>query len=174
LKPVKREDAWKMKRSRISSGLLVFRTRNDELEVLLVHPGGPFFQYRDDGIWSVPKGEAAKGEDLKQRARIEFEEEVGVRPPLKNWIKLGTIIQKGGKTVHAWAAEGDLPGDFKLKSNTFELEWPPRSGRMQAFPEVDRAFFFSIEIARQKIKSTQEPFLDRLIDSIRSRKPEQN
>jgi predicted NUDIX family NTP pyrophosphohydrolase len=163
-----------MKRSKISSGLLMFRIRNAQPEVLLVHPGGPFFRNRDDGIWSVPKGETAGGEDLKERARIEFEEEVGVAAPLKNWIELGTIIQKGGKTVHAWATKGDLPDDFKLKSNTFELEWPPRSGRIQAFPEVDRAAFFSIEIARRKIKSTQEPFLDRLIDSIRSRKPEQS
>src|SRR2546423_1811190 len=131
-----------MKRSNISSGLLMFRKGNGALEVLLVHPGGPFFRNKDAGAWTIPKGEAAEGEDLLTRAQTEFEEELGVAPH-GEWIDLGSVKQKGGKTVHAWAFEGDLPNDFVLKSNTFEVEWPPRSARMQTFPEVDRAEFFS-------------------------------
>jgi predicted NUDIX family NTP pyrophosphohydrolase len=144
-----------------SAGLLMFRRRGDAIEVLLAHPGGPFFARRDDGVWTVPKGEASPGEELLTRARIEFEEEIGITP-VGEWIPLGSIQQKGGKIVHAWAFEGD-PGDsFEAKSNTFEIEWPPRSGKQQKFPEVDRAAFFPEEIARRKIKSAQTPFLDRL------------
>ena len=139
----------------------MFRRKNGKLEVLLVHPGGPSFQRKDDAAWSIPKGEAAPGEDLLARAQIEFEEELGIRPQ-GNWIELGSIKQKGAKTVHAWAFEGDLPESFKLKSNTFEMEWPPRSGKLKEFPEVDRAEFFAEEIARQKINPAQTPFLDRL------------
>jgi len=150
-------------RSRISAGLLMFRRRNHEIEVLLVHPGGPFFVRKDDGAWTIPKGEAATGEDLLTRAQIEFEEEVGFRPEnVHRWIELGWIQQKGGKIVHAWAFEGDLPEPFECKSNLFELEWPPRSGKYQSFPEVDQACFFSDEGARRKLKATQLPFLDRL------------
>jgi predicted NUDIX family NTP pyrophosphohydrolase len=148
-------------RSRISAGLLMFRRRNNELEVLLAHPGGPFFARKDDGAWTIPKGEAAPGEDLLTRAQIEFEEELGI-PPHGNWIELGSIKQKGGKTVYAWSFEGDLPDSFKLKSNTFELEWPPRSGQLKQFPEIDRAEFFGEEVARRKINPAQIPFLDRL------------
>ena len=120
-------------RSRISAGLLMFRRRNDEIEVLLAHPGGPLFVRKDDGVWTIPKGEAAPGEDLLTRAQIEFEEEVGFRPEnVQQWIELGWIQQKGGKIVHAWAFEGDLPEPFECKSNLFELEWPPRSGKYQA------------------------------------------
>ena len=150
-------------RSRISAGLLMFRRRNDEIEVLLAHPGGPFFVHKDDGVWTIPKGEAAPGEDLLTRAQIEFEEELGF--PAQNveqWIELGWIQQKGGKIVHAWAFEGDLPESFECKSNLFEMEWPPRSGRRKKFPEVDQACFFSEELARRKIKPTQVPLLDRL------------
>jgi predicted NUDIX family NTP pyrophosphohydrolase len=139
----------------------MFRRKNNKLEVLLVHPGGPFFASKDDGAWTIPKGEAAPGEDLLGRAQIEFEEEVGIKPS-GNWIELGSIKQKGGKVVHAWAFEGDLPEPFKLKSNTFEMEWPPRSGKLKEFPEVDRAEFFTEEIARQKLNPAQAPFLDRL------------
>lgn len=156
-------------RSRISAGLLMFRRGNNHLEVLLAHPGGPFFARKDDGVWTIPKGEAAPGEDLLTRARIEFEEEVGFRPErVLDWIALGWIKQKGGKIVHAWAFEGDLPESFECKSNLFELEWPPRSGKRKMFPEVDRACFFSDEVARRKLKSTQVPFLDRLRDAIKS------
>jgi predicted NUDIX family NTP pyrophosphohydrolase len=139
----------------------MFRIKDNKLDVLLVHPGGPFFARKDDGVWTIPKGEIAPGEDLLKRAQIEFEEELGIRPH-GNWIDLGSIKQKGGKTVHAWAFEGDLPDSFKLKSNTFELEWPPRSGKLKQFPEIDRAEFFPEEIARQKINPAQIPFLDRL------------
>jgi predicted NUDIX family NTP pyrophosphohydrolase len=141
----------------------MFRSKNDQLEVLLAHPGGPFHVHKDDGVWTIPKGEAAPGEDLLTRAQIEFEEEVGI-PPQKvgDWIELGSIIQKGGKTVHGWAFEGDLPNSFKLKSNTFKIEWPPRSGKLKEFPEVDRAEFFGDEVARRKIKPAQIPLLDRL------------
>jgi predicted NUDIX family NTP pyrophosphohydrolase len=153
----------KSSRSRISAGLLMFRRKKNKLEVLLAHPGGPFHVHKDDGAWTIPKGEAAPGEDLLTRAQIEFEEEVGCRPGnVQHWIELGWIKQKGGKIVHAWAFEGDLPELFECKSNLFELEWPPRSGKYQQFPEVDQACFFSDEIARRKLKTTQVPFLDRL------------
>jgi predicted NUDIX family NTP pyrophosphohydrolase len=157
----------KAKRSRISAGLLMFRRKHHQLEVLLAHPGGPFFIHKDDGVWTIPKGEAAPGEDLLIRAQIEFEEEIGFRPKAgSDWIRLGWIRQKGGKIVHAWAFEGDLPEPFELKSNSFELEWPPGSGNRKTFPEVDQASFFPESIARRKIKATQEPFLDRLQSAL--------
>src|SRR2546426_1638355 len=153
----------KSKRSRISAGLLMFRRRKNKLEVLLAHPGGPFHVHKDDGAWTIPKGEAAPGEDLLTRAQIEFEEEVGFRPKtLRGWIELGSIKQKGGKIVHGWAFEGDLPESFEVKSNLFEMEWPPRSGKLKEFPEIDRAEIFTEDIARQKMKPAQIPFLDRL------------
>jgi len=139
----------------------MFRSKNDEMEMLLAHPGGPFFARKDERVWTIPKGEAAPDEDLLTRAQIEFEEEIGIRPH-GNWIELGSIKQKGGKIVHAWAFEGDLPNSFKLKSNTFEMEWPPGSGKLKEFPEIDRAEFFRDEVARRKIKPTQVPFFDRL------------
>src|SRR5881275_1972482 len=154
-------------RSRISAGLLMFRRRDDKIKVLLAHPGGPLFVSKDDGVWTIPKGEAAPGEDLLTRAQIEFEEEVGFRPKsVRDYIELGSIIQKGGKTVHGWAFEGDLPEAFQCKSNLFEMEWPPHSGKRKQFPEVDRAEFFTEAFARQKIKPTQIPFLDRLRAAI--------
>ena len=139
----------------------MFRRRNNQLEVLLVHPGGPFFARKDDGAWTIPKGEAAPGEDLLTRAQIEFEEELGLKPQ-GEWIQLGSIKQKGGKTVYAWAFEGDLPETFQLRSNTFEMEWPPHSGKLKEFPEIDRAEFFAEEVAGRKINSAQVAFLDRL------------
>jgi predicted NUDIX family NTP pyrophosphohydrolase len=154
----------KQKRSRVSAGLLIFR-RNDTIQVLLAHPGGPFFARKDDGVWTIPKGEAGLGEDLLTRARIEVEEEIGIKPS-GDLIPLGSIKQKGGKTVHAWAVEGDLPAQFELKSNLFEIEYPPRSGKYKQFPEIDRAEFFAEEIARQKINPAQIPFLDRLREAL--------
>jgi predicted NUDIX family NTP pyrophosphohydrolase len=146
----------------------MFRRRGNELEVLLAHPGGPFFTRKDDGAWTIPKGEAAPGEDLLTRAQIEFEEEVGFRPEsFRGWIELGSIIQKGGKIVHAWAFEGDLPEPFECRSNLFELEWPARSGKYQKFPEVDQVCFFSEEVARRKLKQAQVPLLDRLRAAIK-------
>jgi len=140
---------------------MMFRQTNNTLEVLLVHPGGPLWANKDEGAWSIPKGEAAPGEDLLTRARTEFAEELGIRAE-GDYIPLGSIKQKGGKTVHAWAFEGDLPEAFQLKCNTFEIEWPPHSGKMRAFPEVDRAEFFPLEMARQKINPAQIALLDRL------------
>jgi predicted NUDIX family NTP pyrophosphohydrolase len=156
-----------MTRSRTSAGLLMFRKSPKGLEVLLAHPGGPFFRNKDEGVWTVPKGEAAESEELLARARIEFEEELGIAAPAAaNWIELGSVKQKGGKVVYAWAFEGDCPTDFVAVSNTFDLEWPPRSGRMQQFPEIDRAEFFSLEEARRKIKEAQIAFLDRLVEAL--------
>jgi predicted NUDIX family NTP pyrophosphohydrolase len=143
----------------------MFRRKADALEVLLVHPGGPFFARKDEGAWTIPKGETVPGEDLLARAQIEFEEEVGLRPR-GTWIELGSITQRGGKTVHAWAFEGDLPESFKVKSNTFEIEWPPRSGKLKQFPEIDRAEFFGEEVARRKMNPAQVPFLDRLLAAL--------
>lgn len=148
----------------------MFRKGGDELEVLLVHPGGPYFQNRDDGAWTIPKGEATEGEDLRHRARIEFEEELGISATREDWIELGSIKQKGGKTVHAWAFAGNLQPTFEIASNTFEIEWPPRSGKVQRFPEVDRASFFPVGEARKKINVAQTVFLDRLIEQLDSRR----
>jgi predicted NUDIX family NTP pyrophosphohydrolase len=147
--------------TKISAGLLMFRRRGSEIEVLLAHPGGPFFKNKDEGAWTIPKGVAEPDEDLLQRARVEFEEELGIPPPGKA-VPLGSVRQKGGKTVHAWTVEGDLPVKFVARSNTFELEWPPRSGKIQEFPEVDDARFFGIEEAERKINPAQKDFLDRL------------
>ena len=146
----------------------MFRRNGEELEVLLVHPGGPYFRNKDDGAWTIPKGEAAEGEDWRARARIEFAEELGITPSRERWIDLGSVKQKGGKTVHAWAFAGDLEPNFKLASNTFEIEWPPRSGKRQPFPEVDQAKFFPLELARVKINQAQTVFLDRLRDVLQA------
>jgi predicted NUDIX family NTP pyrophosphohydrolase len=145
----------------------MFRRKKGQVQVLLVHPGGPYFRNKDDGAWTIPKGEVVEGEDLLARARIEFEEELGIpAPDTASWIALGSVKQKGGKTVHAWAFEGDCPADFVATSNRFELEWPPRSGRMQQFPEIDRAEFFPIEEAKRKINEAQIAFLDRLAETL--------
>src|SRR5436190_19474005 len=151
--------------SKTSAGLLMFRTRNAGLEVLLVHPGGPYFQNKDEGAWTIPKGEVGEGEDLLQRAKMEFQEELGVAAS-GDWMDMGSVKQKGGKTVHAWAFAGDLKDGFQLVSNTFEMEWPPRSGKVRQFPEVDRASFFPLEEARRKINLAQTVFLDRLIEQL--------
>ena len=143
----------------------MFRRKNTAVEFLLVHPGGPFWKNKDDGAWSIPKGEAQPDEDLLARARIEFKEELGIEP-VGDFIPLGSIKQKGGKAVHAWAFEGDLPHNFQLKSNTFEIEWPPHSGKFKEFPEIDRAEFFGKEIARRKINSAQLSFFDRLCEAL--------
>jgi predicted NUDIX family NTP pyrophosphohydrolase len=146
----------------------MFRRLDNSLEVLLVHPGGPFFQRKNAGAWTIPKGEVVGGESLLDRALIEFEEELGV-PASGTFIELGSIKQKGGKIVHAWAMEGELPHDFKLVSNSFTIEWPPRSSAMREFPEVDRAEFFPIAIAKQKINPAQVTFLDRLSELLAQR-----
>ena len=143
----------------------MFRRGDAGLEFLLVHPGGPFFVNKDAGAWTIPKGEAAPDEDLLARARIEFEEELGVAANAE-WIELGSVKQKGGKVVHAWAFEGDLAAAFELRSNEFEIEWPPRSGRRVKFPEVDQARFFNEATAREKINAAQLPFIDRLREHL--------
>ena len=155
-----------MKRSKTSAGLLTFRWKNGALEVLLVHPGGPFFRNKDEGSWTVPKGEATEDEDLMARATLEYREELGMEPAAAQLIDLGSVKQKGGKTVHAWAFEGDLPENFVVSSNKFAMEWPPRSGRTQEFPEIDRAEFFSMEMATLKINPAQVPFLERLLSFL--------
>ena len=148
----------------------MFRRKHDRLEVLLVHPGGPFFRRKESGAWTIPKGEVAEGEELLDRATVEFREELGIEPvSAAGWIELGTVRQKGGKTVHAWAFEGDLPEDFAIVSNTFATEWPPRSGRTQEFPEIDRAEFFPIELAKEKINQAQIEFLRRLVEHLNER-----
>jgi predicted NUDIX family NTP pyrophosphohydrolase len=145
----------------------MFRRNAGKLEVLLVHPGGPYFRKKDDGAWTIPKGEVVDDEDLLARARTEFEEELGIpAPPTATWIELGSVKQKGGKTVHAWAFEGDLPDGFTIASNTFEIEWPPGSGTITAFPEVDQASFFSRDEARKKMNPAQNPFLHRLANAL--------
>ena len=143
-----------------SAGLLLFREGAGRLEVLLVHPGGPFWAKKDAGAWSIPKGEIGEGEDPLAAAKREFEEETGTRPAGEA-VALESRRQAGGKLVHAWAMRGDLdPG--AVKSTTFSLEWPPRSGRRQEFPEVDRAAWFTLDEAREKILKGQAPFLDDL------------
>lgn len=144
-----------------SAGLLVYRRRDATLEVLLVHPGGPFWQKRDDGAWSIPKGEVAENEADVEVARREFHEELGVAAPDGEFSPLGEVRQKGGKVVRAWAVAGDLDVS-RLRSNTFQIEWPPRSGKMRQFPEVDRAGWFDLETARRKMLTAQREFLDRL------------
>jgi predicted NUDIX family NTP pyrophosphohydrolase len=143
-----------------SAGTLVYRKRTEAVEVLLVHPGGPFWQKRDLGAWSVPKGEYADNEDAEATARREFTEETGWTIA-GEMTPLGDIRQKAGKTVTAFAVECDFD-PATLESNSFEMEWPPRSGRVASFPEVDRAGWFSLADARQKIIEGQHPLLDRL------------
>jgi predicted NUDIX family NTP pyrophosphohydrolase len=143
-----------------SAGLLLYRVRQAVPEVLLVHPGGPFWAKKDAGAWSIPKGEAAPGEDLLARARQEFAEETGFTAA-GEFRPLASIKQSSGKIVHAWAVEGDCDA-AAIKSNTFDLEWPPRSGRIQAFPEVDRAQWFGFAAARDKINPAQRGLIDEL------------
>jgi predicted NUDIX family NTP pyrophosphohydrolase len=150
--------------------LLLFRGEGDRLEVLLVHPGGPFWATRDLGAWSIPKGECEDGEDPRATAWREFAEELGSHPPRSpdgEAIELGEVRQKAGKTVMAWGIAGDLD-PAQIISNTFTMEWPPRSGRSQEFPEVDRAGWFSLREARERINPAQVAFLDRLREAVAS------
>ncbi len=145
--------------SGVSAGLLMYRNRGG-VQVLLVHPGGPFFRNKDVGAWSIPKGETEPDEDLLAAAQREFEEETGLKPS-GPFTPLTAVKQRGGKLVHAWAFEDDCdPGT--LISNTFTMEWPPKSGRQMEFPEVDRADFFDIETARSKINPAQIGLIDEL------------
>ena len=151
--------------SKESAGLLLYRERNGGPEVLLVHPGGPFWQRRDDGAWSIAKGEIGPNESPVDVARREFREELGAEPPDGDWLPLGTVRQAGGKVVHAWAAAGEFDPS-RITSMAFELEWPPRSGRTQSFPEVDRAAWFRLDEARRKILPAQKTFIDRLESTL--------
>jgi predicted NUDIX family NTP pyrophosphohydrolase len=153
----------------ISAGLLLYRRVNGTVEVLLAHPGGPFWLRRDEGAWSIPKGEAVAGEELLEVARREFEEEVGIPISASHPRRLGTVTLRSGKVVHAWACEGDAdPAEHR--SNLFSMEWPPRSGRIQEFPEIDRIDWFTPEVARQKLNPAQGPLIDRLVDLLEDHK----
>lgn len=143
-----------------SAGILLYRKNGGTFQVFLVHPGGPFFMNKDDGSWSIPKGEFLNDEDPLEAAKREFEEETG-KVITGKFIPLNPITQKGGKTVLAWAVEGDIDPAI-IKSNHFEIEWPPRSGKQKSFPEIDRAAWFDLDIAKIKINAAQADFIKEL------------
>lgn len=143
-----------------SAGLLLFRETSGTLEVLLVHPGGPFWAKKDEGAWSIPKGEFSDGEDPLTAAKREFEEETGASV-MGDPLSLEPVRQPSGKVIYAWAVRGDFDPSH-LKSNTFSMEWPPRSGRHEEFPEVDRAEWFAEDVAKLKIQKGQAPILEQL------------
>jgi predicted NUDIX family NTP pyrophosphohydrolase len=151
--------------AKLSAGILLYRGRGAELRLLLVHPGGPFWARKDLGAWSIPKGEYDKGADPLAVARREFEEELGRPAPAGDAFELGELAQPSRKLITAYAFEGDFDVST-LKSNLFEMEWPPRTGRRQSFPEVDRAEWFTLEEARGKILPGQRPFIDRLLERL--------
>lgn len=148
-----------------SAGLLLYRWGADGIEVLIAHPGGPFWARKDDGAWSIPKGEQPDGEDPWVTALREFTEEIGIVPPDGERLDLGAVRQAGGKVVTVFAVHGDLDV-IDARSNTFELEWPPRSGTLREFPEVDRVGWFPVARARTKLLAGQRPVLDRLLASL--------
>ncbi len=143
-----------------SAGLAMYRRRNGALEILLVHPGGPFWARKDKGAWFLPKGEVENGEELFAAAKREFQEETGL-PPKGPFVELGNVRQKSGKTVTAWAFEGDCD-PAAIHSNMFTLEWPPKSGKRREFPEIDRAAFFTFEAAREKMHPLEFRLFTRL------------
>jgi predicted NUDIX family NTP pyrophosphohydrolase len=153
------------KRGRTSAGILLWRRRDGDLEVLLGHPGGPLWARKDAGHWTVLKGEVEPGEEQVDVARREFAEETGHPVPDGPLVDLGEIRQKSGKVVHAWAVEGDLD-PTEAVSNTFRMEWPPHSARFAEFPEIDRVEWFDLDEARRRLKDAQVPFLDRLEASL--------
>jgi predicted NUDIX family NTP pyrophosphohydrolase len=153
------------RRARVSAGLLMYRITGGEVEVFIAHPGGPWFPNRDYDVWTIPKGELEHGEDLLAAAIREFEEEVGIKPT-GPYTELGSIRQKGGKTVHAWAFAGDYDADRPIQSNLVQIEWPPGSGNWADWPEIDRAGFFTLAAARERLKISQHPLLDRLTGSL--------
>jgi len=144
-----------------SAGILLYRKAGSGIELLLVHPGGPFWAKKDQGAWSIPKGEHAADEDPLAAAKREFTEEVGNVPPEGPYLDLGSVAQPGHKTIAAFATEGKFD-PASLKSNLFEMEWPPKSGLMQSFPEIDRAEWFTPNVAREKIHTRQAHFIDQL------------
>ena len=151
---------------KLSAGLLMYRRRNRALEVFLVHPGGPLWKNKDESAWSIPKGEYSDGEDPLEAANREFREETGFEPG-SELIPLGEIRQPSGKIISAWAFEGDCD-PAGLHSNTFSIEWPPKSGQTREFPEVDRAAWFPIDVARTKLLKGQLGFLDHLMSRLRA------
>jgi len=148
-----------------SAGLLMFRVRDGIVEVLLGHPGGPFFAKKDDGVWTIPKGEYGPDEEPLAAAHREFTEEIGTAPPDGDPVPLGETLQSNGKVAVVWALEGDLDVT-EITCNLFEMECPPRSGRLQSFPELDRAAWFDVETARRKAFASQGPFFDRLLEHL--------
>jgi len=155
------------RRSEVRAGILAFR-RKPRLEVLLGHPGGPYWRNKDDGAWSIPKGNVESG-DLLTCARREFNEETGL-VAAGPFITLKPLRQKSGKVVHVFALEADFDLD-SFSSNTFEMEWPPRSGKQQSFPEIDRIAYFAVTTARKKILSGQRPFIEELVNRLKEAQP---
>jgi len=162
--PARKSQPRTPRKTRRSAGLLMFRRCGASLEVFLVHMGGPFWARKDAGAWSIPKGEYSDGEEPFSAAQREFHEETGFTPA-GNFIPLDDVTQPGGKIVTAWAFESDAD-PAQIRSNTFSMEWPPKSGRMQEFPEVDRAAWFTLQDARSRILLGQLPFLDRLASRV--------
>jgi predicted NUDIX family NTP pyrophosphohydrolase len=156
------------KSGRTSAGILLWRRRGGEIEVLLAHQGGPLWVKKDHGHWTIPKGEVEPGEELADVAKREFAEETAHEVPDGPMIELGDIRQKSGKKVIGWAVEGDIDPSTAF-SNTYDMEWPPRSGRIQSFPEIDRVEWFGLEEARVRLKDAQVPFLDRLVAALAHR-----
>lgn len=154
---------------RKSAGIVLYRLRNNYLEVFLVHPGGPYWKDREEGAWSIPKGEFGEGDDPLATARREFREETG-KEINGGFMELGKVQQKGGKLVYAWGVEGDLDAEH-IKSNTFRQEWPYKSGKWITVPEVDKGGWFSVEEARQKINPAQFDFIDRLVQLLKDSEP---
>ena len=149
-----------------SAGLILYRIKGDNVEVLLAHMGGPYHASKDNGHWSIPKGLCEENENPFTTARREFEEEIGQPPPDGNYLELGKIEQRNNKEVAAWALESDLDVSL-LKSNTFNMEWPPSSGKMQEFPEIDKADWFNLKLASQKLIPSQVELLKRLADRLK-------
>ncbi len=151
--------------AKISAGILLYRWVNNVLEVFLVHPGGPFWAKKDQGSWSIPKGEIDAGEDMLVAAKREFEEETGFRIQ-GHFIELSPLKQPGGKIIYIWAVAGDIDSQ-SIRSNTFQMEWPPKSGKMLTFPEIDRAGWFALPQAAEKILARQKNFLEQLAGKIK-------
>ena len=149
----------------MSAGLLMYRQVEGELQVFIARPGGPWFPNKERDLWTIPKGEVEPGEELLTAAMREFQEEIGIAPQ-GPYFELGSIRQKGGKTVHAWAFAGDWPDGQLIRSNLVEVEWPPGSGVLTSWPEIERAEFFTLPAARTKMKITQQAFLDRLVSIL--------
>jgi predicted NUDIX family NTP pyrophosphohydrolase len=147
---------------KISAGLLMYRRNGDALEILLCHPGGPLYEHKDHGCWGIPKGQVEANETIVEAAFREFTEETGLRIEAPELIPLGKVMERNGKAVYAWAFEGDCNTGMPVESNLFEMEWPPQSGRMQFFPEVDRLAFYTPELAVCKIEYAQKQFIERL------------